>query len=962
MTKVLIGSLPGDSGRKRYSGGHPKLTASLILWPLVGAFLGILHVNPAFSQDPSTIHRLVLTDEMQSKVSFVDSLYLLLDPLGVYDIQRVIEDTELPFVRPPLDTKGGGPMVVWSRLALKNNGRQTRHEYLSYCLDADTSWIYAVKDGQVTDQQFTGRRLRPGLRSIPSMYAYSPVSLNPGEEKIFYFKFVFTNAVAPFHYSHLYIQPAQPLLHRMISDYVWQAFYAGVMLLFSLVSLFMFWVFREKSYVYFALVTLFFGLYFMHHKGMTDVFFTTWFRELGISVGQIINSGLIGFMFLFASKYLHLKEQFPKYYVLFFWFTLVNVVYAHVANLFGMDPVFMIYSQNILIVAWILVCLSSVVYLSFMKDKKAKILLLSIGVLAAGVVIYLMSFQNISPSNGWMRLGFQLGTVVFSGILFYALFDNINFILNEKKVIEESSRLKSTFFSNVSHEFRTPLTLMMGPLQHLRERLNNPQERELADIAHRHAKRQLRLVNQLLDLTRIDAGKMQLQAITEDIIPLIKGIAGAYDSLADQKGIALIVEVPADPVPVYFDRDKMEAILYNLLSNAFRFTSAGGRITVRVLRKTAKVVVEVADTGQGIEWDKLPYIFDRYFQADVSQMAGAEGSGIGLALVRELVKLHGGDIAVQSVFGKGTVFTMHFPLGEVSLLHVPEYKPPLITPISKGNFDEAQDQPIAPRQYRQDGGSLQNKQIPQVLIIEDNRDLRRFMRLQLDDTFRITEASSGDRGIEKALQLMPDLIISDVMMPGKDGFEVCRALKNDLRTAHIPIILLTARTAREDKLTGLETGADDYLSKPFDSYELKVRVTNLIHQRQQLRERFPALTTVKPAEVVTNSIDQTFLERALQFIENNMADPDYIIDKLAADLAMSRANLNRKLRALTGMSSNQFMQAMRLERAKDLLRKQAGTVAEIAYMTGFNNPAYFSKCFKDAYGQTPGNFAKEAQE
>jgi signal transduction histidine kinase/AraC-like DNA-binding protein len=960
ITKLLFGNPAVGFGPTRLVGIIPTRNVSAVLGQCVGALLAIWLACPVFSQGPSAVYTHVLTDEVQGKVSFVDSLYLLLDPQGTYTIHQVIADAELPFVRPPLDTDTDRPMVVWSRLVIKNNGQATRHEYFSFCLDADTSWIYTVSDGQVIDQQFTGRRLKPDLRSIPSIYAYSSVSLDPGETKTFYFKFVFSKAVAPFHYSHLYMQPAQPLLHRTISNYVWQAFYAGIMLLFGVVGLFMFWVFREKSYVYFALVTLFFGLYFVHHQGMTDVFFTTWFRDRGVSMGQLINSGIIGFLFLFTSRFLILKERFPRYYRLFLWFTLANVIYAHVAYLCGLHPAFVIYSQNILLVAWVLVCLAPIVYLAYKKEKKAKILLLSIGILAIGVVVFLISFQNISPSNTWMRYGFQFGTIIFTGILFYALFDNINFILNEKRVIEETSRLKSNFFSNISHEFRTPLTLMMGPLQQLSERLKDPEDIELAAMAHRHATRQLRLVNQLLDLSRIDAGKMQLQSSSEDIITLVRGIAGAYDSLARQKGIALEVYYPSTPLTVSLDRDKVEAVMYNLLSNAFRFTGHGGQITVSVLRKADQVLVEVRDTGRGIEAEKLPFIFDRYFQAESAREDGTDGSGIGLALVKELVQLHGGTIDVQSAYGKGTFFTLRLPIVDPNLAGAPSFTPP--AKLTAPAFMETSVPPSPRKGGQADSVPKSGTRNPHVLVIDDNVDVRRFIRLRLQEAFRITEASDGDRGIEKAIQLIPDLIISDVMMPGKDGFEVCRLLKEDVRTAHIPIILLTARATREDKLTGLDTGADDYLSKPFDSLELQVRAENLIRQRRLLRQRFTSSSTVKPAEVVTNSIDQAFLEEALKLLEHNMADSNFNIDTLARDLAMSRANLNRKLRALTGMSSNQFIQTMRLQRATDMLRQQAGSVAEIAYMTGFNSPAYFSKCFKDAYGQSPGNFAKKVQE
>lgn len=928
-----------------------------LLWATL-VFLWAVLLLPILSFATGPVHTHVFHDDVQEKVGFEDSLYLFLDWKGTYDIEQIINSPELAFVRSPQTREDKGHLVVWTKLILKNLGTQTRNEYFSHCSDADTIWIYTVKNGKVIDQKVTGFRFKPDQRSILSKYIYSPVTLDAGEEKTFYFKSLFTKPVQKAHYSHLYIQPTQPLLHRVLREYAWQAFYTGIMLVFCLFSLFMYLIFRDRNYIYFTFVTLFFGLYFMQFNGMIDAFITTWFRHQNIPIGQIIISGILIFIFLFSSQYLHLKTKMPFYYKLYLITTVICSMYAHIVELLGMDYKLSIYSQNINLAIWIVICITPAALLAINKDQKAKTLLLSIGALAIGAMVFLINFQNIHATHSWMKNGFQISTILFSGILFYALFDNINTILNDKRVIEERSRLKSNFFSNISHEFRTPLTLMLGPLEQLIERITDPKNKELAEMAHRNATRQLRMVNQLLDLSKIDDGKMDFKVREEDFIPFMKGIVNAYNSLALQKDIALTIDCPASPVPLYFNQYKMEIILYNLLSNAFKFTEPGGRIDVKLHTNKEIAILVVSDTGKGISNQYLPFIFDRFFQADLTKNEPGQGSGIGLALVKELVQLHGGSIEVTSKVGRGSTFTLHFPLGrnhlDFNTIALAPDNLSSATQVSRGVSVNAPTTSL----YKSTHITAAPAGSPLVLIIEDNEDVRTYMRLRLENHFQITEALDGKEGIRKAIQILPDLIISDVMMPRKNGYEVCQALKSDLRTSHIPIILLTAKAAKEEKLDGLAKGADDFLTKPFDANELLIRVQNLIRMRKQLRERFAGSITIKPSEVVTNSLDQKFLEDVMRIVEANLPDENFTIDKLANEIGISRSNLNRKLRALINKSSNQFLLSVRLQRAADLLRQNAGSIAEIAFQTGFRSPAYFAKCFKEVYGETPGTFAK----
>jgi signal transduction histidine kinase/DNA-binding response OmpR family regulator len=898
------------------------------LLPWFWALLAAGGIAPLGAQDAGLLPVYILEDDMQQRVDFADSLLVYFDSSGEASIQDVLGLPDSAFARPPQAAPGGPPFVVWARLRVKNNGKATRDLYFSYCAEAEAYWTYSVAEGEVLGQQYTGKDVPPGERALPARYLYTPASLDAGAERTYFFKLIFTGQAHPDHWAHLSLRPQQLLHHYQAGRYAWQAFYAGVMLLFCAFSLFLFSIFREKSFIYFALQTWCFVFYFMEADGVVEAFFTNWFQARGIHLVEWAISGIVVTGFLFISQYLQLSARWPKYYVVFLAYSLVCAVYLHVAARLGIPFRARALSHNTMLVLWVVLCVAPMVLLAFRGEKAAKILLSSIGAIALGALLFLVGNRAVETYSQWGFVVFQAGTILSSGIVFYGLFDRINAIRSEKQRMEELDELKSRFFANISHEFRTPLTLMMGPLQQLAERADDPEQRELLAMAQRNASRQLALVNQLLELSTLEEGKMELGARTQDFIPFLKGVVQAYDSLAEQQGIELSMQCPEGKMLAHFSEEKMETVFYNLLSNAFKFTAAGGRISVVLKREKGQVAVTVSDTGVGIAAAELPHIFERFFRAEVGQNEGIEGSGIGLALAKELMELHGGSIKVESELGQGTRFFLHFPLA----------------PAGAVAETTASAKPEAPL----------------VLVIEDNEDVRAFIRLRLKQAFRIAEAVNGQAGIDRALDIMPDLIISDVMMPEKDGYEVCQALKTDLRTCHIPIILLTAKAAQAEKLAGLETGADDYLTKPFDSKELLVRAENLIQLRQQLRQRFADSISLKPSEVVTNSRDQAFLEQVLKIVEDRMADEQFSVDVLASEAGMSRTNLNRKLRALVNQSSNQFIQSVRLQRAADLLRQQTGTVAEIAFQTGFSSTAYFVKCFKDKFGQTPGSFSENS--
>jgi len=540
----------------------------------------------------------------------------------------------------------------------------------------------------------------------------------------------------------------------------------------------------------------------------------------------------------------------------------------------------------------------------------------------------------------------------------------------ETQKLQEIDSLKSRFFANISHEFRTPLTLILGPISKMFEKAKDQETKQELNMMQRNAQRLQRLINQLLDLSKIEAGKMTLQARPENIVALLNRIVQSFESQAKLKGIELKFQSAQDYIIAYIDQDKIENIFYNLLSNALKFTPEGGIVSCKIqfVNLKSKIVISVTDTGIGIPPDRLDKIFNRFYQVDDSYTREHEGSGIGLALTKELVDLHHGKIVVQSELNKGTTFTVYLPLEKAHLKPeeivaetlVEEIKPE----ISKLEFEEPPEGSKSARSDLRPSRGLPEpyyrKALPIVLIVEDNRDMRSYMQDCLASDYRVIEAVDGEDGLHRAIDKIPDLIISDVMMPKMDGFELCGRLKSDERTSHIPIILLTARASAESKIKGLELGADDYLIKPFDRTELLVRAKNLTEQRRKLREKFSRDIFLHPSEIAVSSYDQRFLRRAMEIIEQHLSNPDFDITTLTREVGMSRMQLHRKLLALTNKSANNFIRSLRLKRAAELLRQHYGNVAQIAYEVGFNNPSYFAECFRKQFGKLPSEYKIES--
>jgi two-component system, sensor histidine kinase ChiS len=534
--------------------------------------------------------------------------------------------------------------------------------------------------------------------------------------------------------------------------------------------------------------------------------------------------------------------------------------------------------------------------------------------------------------------------------------------LKIEKVTTDSLRnldhLKSHFFANISHEFRTPLTLILGQIESVMTSGIAIKEKGKLQVANRNAKRLLALINELLDLSKLEAGSMELAASRQNIVSFLKSLFYSFESLAETKSIELIFEAEADYIPVSFDPDKMEKVFYNLVSNALKFTPENGRITVSIcIEQDHEVVIRIIDTGIGIPEDRMEHIFDRFFQVDASSTREYGGTGIGLALTRELVLLHKGEITASSQEGIGSEFAISFPIdtnGSAKEEDAGKSNGNTILMESLDILSEPAEELSAAATLITENGETHEK----ILVVEDNTDVRSYIREQLEENYQVAEAGNGEEGIKMAQDIMPDLIISDVMMPRMDGYQFSKAIRADEKTSHIPIIMLTARAGIDDKIDGLETGVDIYLTKPFNARELIANVRNLIHQRIQLRKRFSKATVIRPSEVSSVSVDQVFLEKIVKTIETHFEDEQFSVERLAEHVNMSISQLNRKLKALIDQSPGQLIGSLRLQRAADLLAQKAGTVSEICYKVGFSDNSYFARAFKKQFGCSPSEYSQ----
>lgn len=545
----------------------------------------------------------------------------------------------------------------------------------------------------------------------------------------------------------------------------------------------------------------------------------------------------------------------------------------------------------------------------------------------------------------------------------------------EREKLEELNQMKLRFFTNISHELRTPLTLIISPLEFILEKgktLTSENLQQQYHYMYKNAKYLLRLVNQLLDFRKLDQGSLNLRVSRGDIKAFIEDVTQPFQFLANKKSIDFDLVYSENDIYTFFDPDLMEKIMYNLLSNAFKFTPSGGKVRVEVKERYLQsrsgsdpfVEIQVKDDGIGISRSQLKRIFERFHKGESKKM-NKDGAGIGLSYTKSLVELHHGAISAESSKGKGSCFSVRLPMAKGAYLK---------SEIEQGKIEQFQadsdplEYLVAEPVIEIENTALgiktidQEKELPLLLFVDDNADIRNFIKEGFQNDFRIIEAEDGQIAHEVALSSLPDIIVSDVMMPNMDGIELCEHLKTNPLTSHIPIVLLTAKSTDEDELQGLRTGADAYVVKPFKLDILRAQLMNIYLQRERLKQRFRQEVLLQPEDITVTTADEEFLKRAVSIIEDHMSDSDFNVEALVKEMYLSRSKLYLKLKALTGQSSSEFIRTIRLKRAIQLLEKSDYTIKEIMFMTGFNTASYFSKCFKNQFGVVPSEYLKQKKK
>ena len=539
----------------------------------------------------------------------------------------------------------------------------------------------------------------------------------------------------------------------------------------------------------------------------------------------------------------------------------------------------------------------------------------------------------------------------FIALSIYAFYINRKMRQANRKLISLNAEMKEVtaqklqFFTNVSHEVRTPLTLILAPLDRLIVSLRESPYASDLGLIQKNANRLLRVINQILDFRKVE-GKQEKLAVREiDLVPFVGEIKSYFDSMASVRAISYTFTSSIKQCTLWIDPDLLEKVFFNLLSNAFKFTPEGGSVRIELTEEGDRVFIRVIDTGSGIRPANLPHLFDRFYTEDRSM-----GTGIGLHLVKEYIHMHGGEIRVESEPGQRTTFTVCLRKGKAHF----EDSDLMETPVSHQAYE-------ASRLDDSETKEMLSKTYPYtILITEDDDEVRCFLERELSLHFKIRTAANGKDALRVLEEEEISLVVSDVMMPEMNGFELCRTIKSQLPFSHIPVILLTALTDERQRIFGITGGADDYIQKPFHTDYVKIKIIHLLQERQKLRERlleklrYNKLLLSEPEKV--ESIDDTFLRKFAEQIEAVYADPEYNVEKLSETLGLSRGHLHRKIKELTGTAPVEFLRTYRLNKATQLLRQNAYTVSEVAYRTGFSSPAYFSKCFKAVYGVTPTEY------
>lgn len=770
----------------------------------------------------------------------------------------------------------------------------------------------------------------------------------------------------------------------------WNSIYYGFVLMMLIYNLSLYFFAKDKVFLYYStwlVGILFFNAYNSGNLAdwLTESFFPN--RPQLIHYFKLFTFvGIIGYL-TFVRMFMDLPKVLPTWNLVLKWFSFLAIptlfidAYLMTKTNFSYDlsdRFLLTYSALFVLLIFILI-----VSLFRLKNNKAYFIVIGILSMGIGIILTIISrLQDIDFSTAGLKIGSTLEIITFSlGLAYRHLLNEkekqqAHFQLEKSQLIQEQEQkeaerlkeldgLKSRLYTNITHEFRTPLTVIMGINKQIE---NNGKAKELI---HRNSENLLQLINQMLDLAKAEEGRLTLNLIENDIINYLKYLNESFLSAAESKHIRLNFYTETPQLIIKYDEQKIQHIVQNLLSNAVKFTPAYGTIVFHtktiVVGQSNYLQLKVKDSGIGISKEDLPNIFDRFYQSDNTTTRAAEGTGIGLALTKELVNLMKGTIKVDSELGNGSEFIIRFPYEEITEGIVePEVINQALTTqqaaISTKTSVISEESTIKTGAVVATANGLKTNEqnnTPLLLIIEDNSDVLIYIQICLEGIYTIESARNGVEGIQKAIEIIPDVIISDIMMPEKDGYEVTQTLKQNAKTSHIPIVLLTAKATHENKLKGLKYGADAYLMKPFDKEELLIRLEKLVELRKRLQAHYTNEEYIiqKNVEQVSGA-EVTFLKQLRQVILDNLAEPDFSVPQIAQIMKMSQVQVYRKLKALTGKTPSKYIRSIRMKRAMELLNTTNMNISEIAYELGFSDPNYFSRTFQQVHGKTPSSIRK----
>jgi len=932
----------------------------LLGWVLVGQNLAtaqpILHLN-----------------DRTTSVKLNDYVYCLVDDQHQFSAQAVIagkhDQAFGPSLHPDLNF-GFNNADYWLKLDLQDLTTQPNKRWvfeLAYP-NMDLVEMYVVDSAGNFEVRRAGDLLPLSLRELKEYNFSFRFNLPPnGATRRIYLHFSGRDVK---HFP-IFIWEEASFLKRIIDENIYWGLYFGFLSIIFLYNLSFFVYLYEKIYFYYLLYLLSFILVeltrangsFGHRYFWPD---NLWFTNNSV---HLFTSLTVIFGMLFFSAGLNVRQTFPTFYRVMQLTALLALLHI-VAILANWEELPVFWTFMLAIGADCLLLLAGFVAL-WQGYRPARFYVLATVSFFGGLISLFLLEKGVVPDIWVFQQALNIGSFLETVFLTLALAQSIRVAKEGKRQAEakqlkahlalDSNRqltaklqeielVKNRFIANVTHEFRTPLTLILAPVQQwlAGQQLPQPPWPALNSIRH-NAESLLRLINQLLELSRLESGVTALSPEPGDLAIFLRQQLACCLSLAEIKQIDLVADIPYQSAVAHFDHEKMERIISNLLGNALRFTAQGGQVRLGLRFGAHSAQIQVQDNGVGIAQAEASRIFDRFYQVDSSAQRAHEGSGIGLALTKELVQLMQGQIGVESTLGQGSLFTVELPLQLIEIVAAPNSLPQTLPNQQLIGQVMRPVQEVATSPMGQ----------PLVLVVEDHTELRIYLSEQLAPDYQVLVASDGQQGLELAQAHIPDLIISDLMMPRLDGLSLCHQLKTDERTCHVPILMLTAKAGTDSKIEGLEHGADDYLVKPFVLAEVRARVANLLAQRQRLRDYYRRDVSLLAPQAKLPSLDAQFLQKLHGMVEKMLDHADLGVEHLCEAVSLSRSQLHRKLQAITGQSATEFIRSVRLRRAAHLLAQQQGNVSEIAYSVGFDNLSYFSRTFKEQYGLSPSEYAAQ---